>query len=136
MTQVHPSAYQPRPRLSSFALPPQGCNLRPEVIVSDWAAVERFVRSHALGLLTTAIPLSGQATIQASHVPFHFVPPSTPPATAEGSASSASVTGTWDGGELGLLRCHLARANPQAKALAQQGAGEEALVVFSPPAQR
>lgn len=120
--------------------------LRPEVIVSDWKAVERFLSTHSLGLLTTAIPLSGQSTIQASHLPFTFHPPSSPPLTAQEitpstSLSANSLHGTWnasDGTCLGTLQCHLARANPQAKALlhhfqSQPNSQEEVLVVFSDP---
>ncbi|EST09850.1 Transcriptional regulator PAI 2-type [Kalmanozyma brasiliensis GHG001] len=117
--------------------------LRPEVIVSDWSAVERFLRTHALGLLTTAIPHAGQSTIQASHLPFHFVPPSSPPQTIQetssASLSSNSILGTWNcsaNQDLGLLRCHLARANPQAKALLayfEQHESEEVLIVFTDP---
>ncbi|CDR98660.1 uncharacterized protein SPSC_02461 [Sporisorium scitamineum] len=114
--------------------------MRPETVVSDWDAVESFLSEHSLGLLTTAIPLSGQSTLQSSHLPFLFLPPSTPPLTANATASTStnSVDGTWNCGpdgdvDLGKLQCHIARSNPQAKALLSVQAGEEVLVVFSSP---
>lgn len=121
--------------------------LRPEVIVSDWNAVERFLFTNSLGLLTTSIPLTGQSTIQASHIPFHFVPPATQPPTTQEShsapLSSNSIHGTWnsDSGkvDLGKLRCHLTRANPQAKSLlsffssSPSSTEQEVLIVFSDP---
>lgn len=115
--------------------------LKPETTVSDWSAVEAFLAEHPLGLLTTAIPLVGQPTMQASHVPFLYLPPASPPPTLTGSGSSG-VCGTWSstasGGEeidLGRLRCHLARSNPQAKALLSRSPSteDEALIVFASP---
>jgi transcriptional regulator len=107
--------------------------LRPEVEVSDWGFVEQFLADHPLGLLTTAIAVPGQPTIQASHVPFLFSPPPQHPTK---NAKWTSTGGTWsrDGGnDLGVLRCHLARANPQAKALLSASSSDEVLVVFSDP---
>ncbi|SPO20790.1 related to transcriptional regulator [Ustilago trichophora] len=120
--------------------------LRPETVVNDWSQVEHFIRSNPLGLLTTSIPLSGQSTIQASHLPFLFTSPvETPCCSSELSNTlKNSVGGIWNQGDLGLLRCHLSRSNPQAKALLSrfnhQGnrndakiEKEEVLVIFSDP---
>ncbi|SPO19871.1 related to transcriptional regulator [Ustilago trichophora] len=113
--------------------------LRPETIVHDWTAVEHFITSHPLGLLTTSIPLPGQSTIQASHLPFLYTPPDEPPSSTDQEGSNVaktSVIGVWNGPDLGVLRCHLARSNPQAKALVHlenQQKEEEVLVLFSDP---
>ncbi|GAK62447.1 uncharacterized protein PAN0_001d0647 [Moesziomyces antarcticus] len=107
--------------------------LRPEVEVTDWEVVEQFLANHPLGLLTTAIAVSGQPTIQASHAPFLFTPPSQHPIKND---KWTSTSGTWsrDGdNDLGVLRCHLARANPQAKVLLAATSSDEILVVFSDP---
>lgn len=111
-------------------------------MVADWSQVEAFLEQNHLGLLTTAIPLKGQSTIQASHLPFLFDPPTQAPTVSPsvsqgaGGTAKTSVDGIWnsssssstthnDGNaDLGTLRCHIARANPQAKAL---------LSLLSPP---
>ena len=73
----------------------------------DRLAVQHdLVRAHPLGLLVTM----GTDGLVADHLPFHLDP---------------------DGAPLGILRAHMARANPQAAAL---GAAEECLVVFQGPA--
>ncbi|SJX60262.1 uncharacterized protein SRS1_11576 [Sporisorium reilianum f. sp. reilianum] len=110
--------------------------LRAPTAVCEWSAVEAFLAAHSLGLLTTAIPLAGQSTIQASHLPFLFHAPNTPPPPDE--TPSTSGDGTWHVGpdssvDLGRLQCHLARANPQAKALLSLTRPEEVLVVFASP---
>lgn len=63
----------------------------------DIAVLEAFIKNQPLGQLTTAIPLEGQETLQISHVPWVLVP-ATPNTPAK-------------------LRGHLARANPQIKAI-------------------
>ncbi|GAC97808.1 hypothetical protein PHSY_005396 [Pseudozyma hubeiensis SY62] len=135
-----PKQWSARPSYSSLLHPHDSLYttkmyLRPETIVSDFSSVIKFIQAHPLGLLTTCIPLAGQSTLQASHLPFHYLPPSTlPVAASSASASVQSVEGTWSGEEgLGNLQCHLARTNPQAKALLHAGEGEEVLIVFSSP---
>lgn len=110
--------------------------MKPEVIISDWSSVEQFLEAHPLGLLTTAIPLAGQSTLQASHLPFLFDPPHERPSPSEQATALNSTAGTWNfssSSNLGTLRCHLARSNPQAKALLSlpPDSTEEVLVVFS-----
>lgn len=110
--------------------------LKPETTISNFSSVLIFLQTHTLGLLTTAIPLQGQPTIQASHLPFLYTPPPTLPSPTD-TPSNASRKGTWSAQDLGTLRCHLARSNPQAKALlslsAQVLEQQELLVVFSDP---
>ncbi|KAG9236293.1 putative transcriptional regulator [Amylocarpus encephaloides] len=66
-----------------------------------------FVEKNPLGLLTTALPSKDHAFIQTSHIPFILDAPSSPLEYAtEGSNE-----------DLGILRAHVARANPQAKVL-------------------
>lgn len=113
--------------------------LKPETLVSEWSAVESFLSAHPLGLLTTCIPLSNQSTLQASHVPFHFIRPTTEPRGANTSSAGQSVCGTWNSSssiDLGVLQCHLARSNPQAKALLSLTEPTEVLIVFSSPSNQ
>lgn len=65
----------------------------------DGAVLEAFIRAHPLGQLTTALPLAGQETLQVSHVPWVLTP-------ADAGAGRPAV-----------LRGHMARANPQVKAI-------------------
>ena len=68
----------------------------------DLAAIHALIRAHPLGLLVS----HGDGGLLANAIPFTLVE---------------------DGSRFGLLRCHLARANPQGRDLAE---GAEALVVF------
>lgn len=87
------------------------------------ATLEAFIRTNPLGQLTTAIPLSGQETIQVSHIPWVLTP----------STESSPAR----------LRGHVARANPQVKAIlsslektagARTGTVEDnVLVLFNAP---
>jgi predicted FMN-binding regulatory protein PaiB len=63
--------------------------------------LHRLIRENPLGILTTAIYSQQHPLILSSHIPFVLDVPK----TAEGTLSN------------GILRGHLARQNPQAKAL-------------------
>ena len=73
--------------------------------VDDAGAQRALIRAHPLGMLVSADPEG----ILANHIPFHF---------------------DANAGLQGSLRCHLARANPQWKAIA---AGAAVLAVFRGP---
>ncbi|ORY04656.1 putative FMN-binding domain-domain-containing protein [Clohesyomyces aquaticus] len=64
------------------------------------SALQQFIRSNPLGIFTTAIESKTFPFLQSSHIPFVL-----------------DVDNTSSGTHLGVLRGHLARANPQAKAL-------------------
>lgn len=70
--------------------------------VSDEQALYRLIREHPLGILVT----QGRAGLDANHVPFEL---------------------DTTAGERGVLRAHVARANPLWKAVQN---GEEVLVIF------
>ncbi|KAJ5225294.1 transcriptional regulator [Penicillium chermesinum] len=89
--------------------------------------LQQFIRDNPLGILTTAIKSSQESFIQSSHIPFILDIPSTDPDTP------------------GVLRGHIARANPQAKALIESLAShqesgqdtlelpDEVLILFNGP---
>ena len=98
--------------------------------------LRKLIRQNPLGILTTAIASPNYPLLQSSHIPFVL--------DVEDEESET---------ELGVLRCHVARPNPQSKAMieslkaAQQqgkdGAGgdgrpgvleQEVLVLFNAPA--
>lgn len=87
---------------------------------NDLATLQEFIRQNPLGLVTTAIPHASIPTLQTSHVPF--------------------VLDTPDiGSSKGVLRAHMARANPQCKAMIDSLGSEsstlsdEILVLFTSP---
>ncbi|GJE97232.1 FMN-binding negative transcriptional regulator [Phanerochaete sordida] len=100
--------------------------IRPVHAEHDLPTLHDFIRSNPLGVLTTAIESSTHHFLQSSHIPWLLD----------------------EGGEkgLGVLRGHIARANPQAKAIIEDltaGASrasapqlhKDVLVLFTGPAQ-
>ncbi|KAL2869309.1 uncharacterized protein BJX67DRAFT_370904 [Aspergillus lucknowensis] len=91
--------------------------------------IQQLIRDNPLGILTTAIKSPLYPVIQSSHIPFVLDVPDTP----DGSLSN------------GVLRGHMAKQNPQAKALmealaAQQEQGmagpelaDDVLILFNGP---
>jgi transcriptional regulator len=64
-------------------------------------ALQQLIRKNPLGVLTTCIPSLSHPKLQSSHIPFILDAP-------DDNESAA---------ELGVLRGHLARANPQSKSM-------------------
>ena len=62
--------------------------------------LRKFIRENSLGVLTTALPSKNFPLIQASHIPWVL-----------------EVKDEKSETELGVLRGHIARTNPQAKVL-------------------
>lgn len=93
--------------------------IRPVHAELDVAKLHDFVRAWPLGQFTTAIAHPTIDTLQTTHIPWVLYA---------------------DEGEYGVLRGHMARANPQAKAIVAQAAGapvhelaDDALVLFTSP---
>ncbi|WWC66082.1 uncharacterized protein I303_108704 [Kwoniella dejecticola CBS 10117] len=100
--------------------------IRPVHAELNIPALHQFIRENPLGLFTTSIAHPKNATIQTTHIPFVLDSPS--------DASDES--------NKGVLRAHIARANPQSKSiidsLSQNGSEsdlleEEVLVLFNSP---
>lgn len=66
----------------------------------DLSVLHQLVRDNPLGLLTTAIKTESHSLLQASHIPMVLDAPSDT--------------------EPGVLRCHIARQNPQSKAMIEE----------------
>lgn len=102
--------------------------LRDQHAESDIPTLHTFIQENPLGILTTAIASSSYPTIQASHIPWILDVPSE---TSEN--------------EFGVLRGHMARQNPQSKALVESATSsnpgasgavqlkDEVLVMFNGP---
>ena len=94
----------------------------------DLPTLHSFVKNHPLGILTTSIQSSQHPVIQVSHIPWIL-----------DEAPDQNVT------ELGVLRGHMARQNPQSKALIEAATAQspetsggvqlkdEVLVLFNGP---
>jgi transcriptional regulator len=67
----------------------------------------KFIKDNPLGILTTAIPSPNSPLIQTSHIPWVFDPPSE---VLEYASKEPDE-------DLGVLRGHVARANPHCKAM-------------------
>eukprot|EP01117_Protostelium_nocturnum_P014955 TRINITY_DN5749_c0_g2_i1.p1 TRINITY_DN5749_c0_g2~~TRINITY_DN5749_c0_g2_i1.p1 ORF type:complete len:249 (-),score=80.23 TRINITY_DN5749_c0_g2_i1:63-809(-) len=89
----------------------------------DLCVLRQFIKENSLGLLTTSIRSPNHKTIQSSHIPFIL-----------------DVQDDESPTELGKLRGHIARANPQAKAILESLADsdgnllqDEVLILFNSP---
>jgi transcriptional regulator len=80
--------------------PKRAMYLRPVHTTLDLPTLHSFIRSNPLGIFTTAIKSPNYPLLQSSHIPFVLDVPEEPSSTSPG-----------------VLRGHLARANPQTKAL-------------------
>ncbi|KAL2105254.1 hypothetical protein VUR80DRAFT_8678 [Thermomyces stellatus] len=74
--------------------------LRSAHVEEDLGVLHQLIRENPLGLLTTAIKTESHPFLQASHIPMVL------------DAPSAT--------EPGILRCHIARQNPQGKAMIEE----------------
>ena len=74
--------------------------LRDAHVEKDLSVLHQLVRDNPLGLLTTAIKTESHPFLQASHIPMVLDAPSET--------------------EPGVLRCHIARQNPQSKAMIEE----------------
>ncbi|KAF4548663.1 Hypothetical protein D9617_26g078760 [Elsinoe fawcettii] len=99
--------------------------LRAAHVENSLPALRNLILSHPLGVLTTAIPHPTNALIQSSHIPW----------VLDHDPSSPT--------DKGILRGHLARANPQTKSLIHALSSSatspyldtEVLVLFTSPVQ-
>ncbi|KAJ5653425.1 hypothetical protein N7490_000428 [Penicillium lividum] len=80
-------------------------HLRPDHAVRDLRTLHAFIRAHPLGVLTTSLPSEHHPTLQCSHIPWVL-------------DSKPSAQGN-DLPFLGILRGHIARMNPQSKAIVE-----------------
>lgn len=111
--------------------------IRPVHAELNIPALHAFIRDNSLGLFTTAIKHPSIATIQTSHIPWVL--------DADESIQWADVDSPPPG-SLGVLRGHIARANPQAKVMIDAAShtpetagqptaelNDEVLVLFNSP---
>lgn len=98
-------------------------HLRHEHAVHDLPTLHTFIRAHPLGVLTTSLPSANYPTLQCSHIPWVLDTNTLGPASeTEGinetsNSPSNDTTHKPSSFPLGILRGHIARANPQAAAM-------------------
>lgn len=97
--------------------------LRSDHTDADTATLRRLIRENPLGIITTALPSDNFPLLQCSHIPFLL--------DIEDELSET---------EKGVLRGHMARANPHSKALAEAASSspdayleQEVMVLFNFP---
>jgi transcriptional regulator len=108
-------------------------HLRPEHAVRDLPTLHKFIRAHPLGVITTSLPSDNFPTLQCSHIPWVL------------DSDTAQLNGSNGDSDpsLGVLRGHMARANPQSKAMVEAAQSQpdtsgavlpgEVLIVFTSP---
>ncbi|KAI9923992.1 hypothetical protein ASPWEDRAFT_23326 [Aspergillus wentii DTO 134E9] len=99
---------------------------KPEWSESHLPTLHAFIRSHPLGILTTAIPSPSYPLIQSTHLPWLL------------DTNQPNL----DNQEKGKLRGHIARQNPQAKAIIDSLPADssstlptEIMILFTSPVQ-
>ncbi|KAJ5934727.1 FMN-binding split barrel-related protein [Penicillium verhagenii] len=92
-------------------------HLRPDHAVRDLRTLHAFIRAHPLGVLTTSLPSENHPTLQCSHIP--WVLDSNPPISPKADLAANANPTKLDNHPpfLGIMRGHIARANPQSKAM-------------------
>ncbi|CAG7927305.1 unnamed protein product [Penicillium olsonii] len=83
-------------------------HLPPSHAVRDLPTLHAFIQQHPLGVLTTSLP-GKHPTLQCSHIPWVLDDVSAPPEINPSNGVPEP--------SLGILRGHIARANPQGKAM-------------------
>lgn len=118
--------------------------IRPVHAELDIPTLQSFIRANPLGLLTTSIAHSVHPRLQTSHIPFVLDEGVNARPGAASSSTESAEANVLEAPSLGTLRGHIARANPQYKAMAgsidEKGTGpngreldDEVLILFQSP---
>lgn len=92
-------------------------HLRPEYAEPDLPALHAFIRSNPLGVLTTGLPSAHHPFLQNTHIPWVLDEPE-PGNPGQGESNN-------NGRKHGVLRGHIARQNPQTKAMLENLSSDE-----------
>ncbi|KAJ5931428.1 hypothetical protein N7516_005917 [Penicillium verrucosum] len=95
-------------------------HLRPDHAVRDLPTLHAFIKQHPLGVLTTSLPSENHPTLQCSHIPWVLDSETTLEDELATKAKLADDnTPAAPRAPLGVLRGHIARQNPQSKAIVE-----------------
>ncbi|CAG7960034.1 unnamed protein product [Penicillium nalgiovense] len=94
-------------------------HLRPDHAVRDLPTLHAFIKQHPLGVLTTSLPSENHRTLQCSHIPWVLDSETTLEPEFAKEAKVADDTPAPPHPPMGVLRGHIARQNPQSKAMVE-----------------
>ncbi|KAJ5790434.1 transcriptional regulator family: UAF complex subunit Rrn10 [Penicillium psychrosexuale] len=95
-------------------------HLRPDHAVRDLPTLHAFIEQHPLGVLTTSLPSDNHPTLQCSHIPWVLDSKAAlEPELAKEARVADGSTSASPYPSLGVLRGHIARQNPQSKAMVE-----------------
>ncbi|KAJ5787315.1 hypothetical protein N7457_002305 [Penicillium paradoxum] len=96
-------------------------HLRPDHAVRDLPTLHAFIKQHPLGVLTTSLPSKDHQTLQCSHIPWVLDSETALDTELADQAKEAdnesSAAPSYP--QMGVLRGHIARQNPQSKAMVE-----------------
>ncbi|KAJ6123750.1 hypothetical protein N7471_011067 [Penicillium samsonianum] len=95
-------------------------HLRPDHAVRDLPTLHAFIKQHPLGVLTTSLPSENHPTLQCSHIPWVLDSETTvePELEKEAKVADDNISAPPHP-SMGVLRGHIARQNPQSKAMVE-----------------
>ncbi|KAJ5501571.1 FMN-binding split barrel-like protein [Penicillium expansum] len=95
-------------------------HLRPDHAVRDLPTLHAFIKQHPLGVLTTSLPSKNHPTLQCSHIPWVLDNETTldPELVTEAKLADDNTPAPLYP-SMGVLRGHIARQNPQSKAMVE-----------------
>lgn len=110
-------------------------HLRPDHAVRDLPTLHAFIKQHPLGILTTSLPSENHPTLQCSHIPWVLDGET----TLEDELSTKAKVADEDTPapphpSLGVLRGHIARQNPQSKAIVESASEHSTKTISIPGA--
>ncbi|KAJ5373461.1 FMN-binding split barrel-related protein [Penicillium concentricum] len=99
-------------------------HLRPDHAVRDLPTLHSFIKQHPLGVLTTSLTSENHPTLQCSHIPWVLDSETTfEPESSKEAKLADENTILQPHPSMGVLRGHIARQNPQSKAMVESALG-------------
>ncbi|KAJ5474684.1 hypothetical protein N7475_004250 [Penicillium sp. IBT 31633x] len=111
-------------------------HLRPEHAVRDLPTLHAFIQQHPLGVLTTSLPSEDHPTLQCSHIPWVLDSETHLESELVSQAERADngMTTSTTHASMGVLRGHIARQNPQSKAMVESALDSKTQIISIPGA--
>jgi hypothetical protein len=95
-------------------------HLRPDHAVRDVPTLHAFIEQHPLGVLTTSLPSEDHPILQCSHIPWVLDSETSPESDLASQSNQTHNENTAPPNRSkGVLHGHIARQNPQSKAMVE-----------------